>query len=258
MFLTPLTSTSISQSLARVLQLVLLWTMALSLGLFSALTQAGSLSVSPVLLSMTQAQNNRTITLRNTAATEGYYQLQLFAWSQEDGETRLVPQESLIVTPPLALIAPGASQLARVVRADGNTATDTEGSYRLIISEIPHDLLEQGDAAVNVLLRVSVPVFTQGPADAAPRLQASVTTREGNPHLRLENHGNSHARLTDASLADSQGQLTPWRAGLMGYVLPGSVFYWPLPDTATTATQLSVSINGTATMLALTPSEQTP
>lgn len=251
-------SSSIPQNLAHALRLALLWTMALSLGLFSALTQAGSLSVSPVLVSMTEAQNNRTITLRNTAASEGYYQLQLFAWSQEDGETRLVPQESLIVTPPLALIAPGASQLARIVRADGNAATDTEGSYRLIISEIPHDLLEQGDSAVNVLLRVSVPVFTQGPADAAPRLQASVTTREGKPHLRLENHGNSHARLTDAALADSQGQLTPWRAGLMGYVLPASTFYWPLPDNATEVTTLSVSINGTATTLALTPSEQAP
>ena len=251
-------SNSIPQNLAHALRLVLLWTMALSLGLFSALTQAGSLSVSPVLISMTQDQNNRTITLRNTAATEGYYQLQLFAWSQEDGETRLVPQESLIVTPPLALIAPGASQLARIVRTDGNATTNAESSYRLIISEIPHDLLEQGDSAVNVLLRVSVPVFTQGPAGAAPRLQASVTPRGGKPHLRLENRGNRHARLTDASLADSRGQLIPWRAGLMGYVLPGSAFYWPLPDTAADATQLNVSVNGTVTMLALTPSEQTP
>ncbi|WP_162925803.1 fimbrial biogenesis chaperone [Isoalcanivorax indicus] len=248
-------SGSTSQRLARILMLVLLWTMTLSLALFSALSHAGSLSVSPVLITLEPAQQNRTLTLRNTAAREGYYQLQLFAWSQEDGETRLTPQESLIVTPPLALIAPGASQLARIVRADQGVSSDREGSYRLIISEIPHDLLEQGDAAVNVLLRVSVPVFTQGPADAAPRLQASLTTRNGQPHLRLDNRGNRHARLTDASLADPQGQITPWRAGLLGYVLPDSVFYWPLPDDGTDATQLRVSVNGTATTLTL---EQAP
>lgn len=233
-----------------------LWTMTLVLALFSAVSQAGSLSVSPVLISLDATQNNRTLTLRNTAASEGYYQLQLFAWSQEDGETRLTPQESLIVTPPLALIAPGASQLARIVRAEGGASadqksSDRESSYRLIISEIPHNLLEQGDAAVNVLLRVSVPVFTQGPANAAPRLLASVTSRDGVPHLRLHNHGNRHARLTDASLADRQGQMRPWRAGLMGYVLPDSTFYWPLPDTGTDAAQLHVSVNGTATALPL-------
>ncbi|MCH8543421.1 MAG: fimbria/pilus periplasmic chaperone [Alcanivorax sp.] len=257
MFMRYFTSISISQNLAHTLKLVLLWTMALSLGLFSALTQAGSLSVSPVLVALETTQNNRTITLRNTAASEGYYQLQLFAWSQEDGETTLLPQETLIVTPPLALIAPGASQLARIVRADPAATADKEGSYRLIISEIPHDLLEQGDSAVNVLLRVSVPVFTKGPADAAPRLQASVTTREGRPHLRLDNQGNSHARLTDAALTAPGGESQPWRAGLMGYVLPGSTFYWPLPDTHTNATHLTVSINGDATTLALTPQEQT-
>lgn len=255
MFMKHLTSTSTSTRLARTLTLVLLWTMTLSLALFSALSHAGSLSVSPVLVTLEPTQQNSTLTLRNTAASEGYYQLQLFAWSQEDGETRLTPQESLIVTPPLALIAPGASQLARIVRADEGVPGAQEGSYRLIISEIPHDLLEQGDAAVNVLLRVSVPVFTRGPANAAPRLQARLTTRNGQPHLRLDNQGNRHARLTDASLADSQGQMTPWRGGLMGYVLPGSTFYWRLPDTGADAAQLHVSVNGSATTLTL---EQAP
>ncbi len=176
---------------------------------------AGQLTVAPIRLTMSPTQPNATFTLTNGSNEDGFYQLQLFAWEQENGETALKRQQDLIITPPVTMIPGNSDQVVRVVR-QRPTVSDREKSYRLIISEVPDTESERG-AQLKVLLRLSVPVF----AGDKSQTHALSVTRQQNRFV-IHNHGDGHARLVDAYWLDDKQQPHPIRKGLVGYALPDS------------------------------------
>ena len=210
---------------------------------------AGQLSVSPLMLTLEPGQNNTTLTLTNAHSEEGYYQLQLFAWEQVDGQQVLTPQADLVVTPPVALIPAGSKQIVRILRQGAPLSTDTEHSYRLFVSELPNENIHNS-SQVQVLVRLSLPLFVTGP-DQAPALTLSLEEQ----HLRVENTGNAHVRFVDTAWIDSAGEQHPWHQGLMGYVLPGSSKRWALPDSGQNMTALRAMVAGEEITLPLSGTE---
>ncbi len=198
---------------------------------------AGQLTVAPIRLTMSPTQPNATFTLTNGSNEDGFYQLQLFAWEQEGGETQLKRQQDLVITPPVTMIPGNSDQIVRVVR-QRPTDSEKEKSYRLIISEVPDTESERG-AQLKVLLRLSVPVFV---GDKSQTHALSVTRQQG--RFVIHNVGNGHARLVDAYWLDNQQQRHIIHKGLAGYVLPDSELWLDTDDFRGQPVAVTFTANG--------------
>ncbi|MBO1016482.1 molecular chaperone [Achromobacter sp. SD115] len=192
------------------------------------LAHAASLQISPVILNMDGAERATSMTLRNEGAEPIYGQVRVYAWRQTTTEDVLQETAALVASPPMIQIAPGGTQVVRLLQPEA-AKRPGEASYRLIIDEIaPPDPLRA--TGVQVRLRYSVPVFV----GAAPQIPAQrhltwSLVRDGRDWaLRVDNSGAHRAQLSDVALVVN-GKRHSLRDGLLGYVLGGSARQWPLP-----------------------------
>lgn len=193
-------------------------------------SQAANLQISPVSITFKLGQAAAGITLQNQGETAVYGQVRAFAWSQRDGEDVLTETADVIVSPPILEIGPQAAQTIRLVRRGGPALASEEGTYRLLIDEIPRGT--GLDSGVDILLRYSVPVFIEPGGTAAPILSWSVTRENGEWSLRVSNSGRMHAQLGATRLHSPTGGQYEVSKGLLGYVLPGQQRRWKLPTEA--------------------------
>jgi fimbrial chaperone protein len=176
-------------------------------------------------------------------------QVRSLDWSQSGGEDHYARQDIVVASPPIAQVAPGQRQLVRVIRRAAG-AGSAEHSYRLLIDELPKPFdpaaRTERTAELAVQMRSSIPLFTYDGSTAAadrPALQARTVLIDGRRFAEISNHGDHHARLTDLRVVRN-GQTVSVQAGLVGYVLPGAVMRWPLPDGVPAGGSLVVGVNG--------------
>lgn len=201
--------------------------------------QAAGLQISPVTLSLDPSQRAASMTLRNEGVTPIYGQVRIYAWDQTLNEDVLSETTALVASPPMIQIAPGATQVVRLLQPDAAPGPG-ERSYRLIIDEIaPPDPLHA--SGVQVRLRYSVPVFVG--ADPQAAVQEDLTwqvVQDGDGWaLRVQNSGRHRAQLSDVFIV-SKGQRRSVRQGLLGYVLAGNARQWTLPFKPSGAGAVSV------------------
>lgn len=184
---------------------------------------AASFSVSPVIAHLTEEQTITSFTIKNQAATQTAIELQLFRWQQIDGEERLTPAPELLVTPTIFKVPGNASQIIRVGMRQPIT-TEQEQAYRLILKEIP-SLPKPGFQGLNVLLRISIPIFVSK-SMTSPMLdwRASVNS-DGKLILESNNTGSGHTKLLHVSL-QGDSQPTPLNLYRQVYVLAGDHLRW--------------------------------
>ncbi|MDR6889823.1 MULTISPECIES: fimbrial biogenesis chaperone [Variovorax] len=226
----------------------------LALAWAHAFASASGLQVSPVTLTLQPAQNADGLWLSNTGDTVVHAQVRVYHWAQENGAEKLTPSRELFVSPPMVQLDASARQLIRVIRT-GATAGTVEGSYRVIIDELPVEMKEK--KGLQLVLRYSVPIFIAPTAQSpAPQLAWSLRREEGQAVLEVANRGGMHAQLADLEFVDTAGRRTPVHAGLMGYVLPGARMRWPLKTPAEAFAPggvLETKINGNATQENIPP-----
>lgn len=192
---------------------------------FSSALFAGQLTVAPLAMTMSHTQPNATYKLTNGSDKESFYQLQLFAWEQVNGETRLLKQDDLIVSPPVTLIPGNGEQRVRIIR-QRPTQSENEKTYRLIVSEVPDTESPQG-ANLKVLLRMSLPVFVGG---EGKEYALKAYYQDGT--LRVKNTGTKHARFSDVFWTNqASNQKYDIQKGLLGYALPGAELHLPAEKT---------------------------
>lgn len=181
-------------------------------------TWAASFTVSPVIAQLTEQQAITSFTIKNQAATPTAIELQLFRWQQIDGEERLTPAPELLVTPTIFKVPGNASQIIRVGMRQP-ISTELEQAYRLILKEIP-GLPKPGFQGLNVLLRISIPIFVSKNI-GAPTLNWRASTGDDDKLiLDIDNTGSGHTKLLHISLqADSQ--TTPLNIKRQVYLLAG-------------------------------------
>ncbi len=76
---------------------------------------AQALSVLPVNIFLPPGQKATTLTVTNQGKSETAIQVRAYAWNQPDGEDQLTTSDMVVVSPPLATIAPGATQVVRLI-----------------------------------------------------------------------------------------------------------------------------------------------
>jgi fimbrial chaperone protein len=182
---------------------------------------AQSLSVLPVNVFLPPGQNAATLTVTNHGDHESAIQIRPYAWNQPDGNDQLDATHALVVSPPIATIAPGASQVVRLILRQ--PPQDRETTYRIIVDQIPPPA-EPG--TVHIVLRLSIPIFAQPAARAVPHLQFHVESDGGQLYLVAVNDGLRHEAIRDIALSTSDGQKLKADSGSSPYILAGATHRW--------------------------------
>jgi fimbrial chaperone protein len=199
--------------------------------LFGAISHgviAGSFEVNPIRVDLSPTVRSVALSVRNGGADAMVVQVSVSAWSQEDGKDILTPTNEVLVSPPIATIAPDGEQIIRVGLRRAPDAK-RELSYRIFLQEVPPPP-KPGFQGLVVALRVGLPIFVQprqGPAKAT--LVWNAELRTGNTiHLKLENQGTGHIQISTVELfLPSEKEAIAEQSGL-AYVLPGQAREWGL------------------------------
>jgi fimbrial chaperone protein len=209
-----------------------------------AMPASGSgLQVEPV--SVTLRERAGVIWLANSGDTPMQAQVRVYRWNQGAGGETLEPSEDLIASPPMVRIPVGGRQMVRLI----STGTARcEDPFRLAIDELPGPAPKS--TGLRYVLHYSVPVFIAGRdcAGATPKLSWRIETGKDGARLLVENTGERHAQLAQASFTDAHGRRTELNPGLMGYVLAGSRMSFALAPQASVFAgggAIEILVNGT-------------
>jgi fimbrial chaperone protein len=205
-------------------------------------TMAGSFSVTPVRVELSQGHRTSVLTLRNPGDTPLTVQVSLVDWTQPEGEDRYAATHDVLATPPVFTIPGNSEQIIRVaLRRDADAARELP--YRIFFEEVPQAASRDFNG-LNVALRIGVPVFLQPRAAAHSDLSWEL---HGLPDGRLQidaiNRGAAHVQVTDFDLAFDASE-SRVHVGVVKYVLPGSRMSWTVTPPAGTSTAGAAHIHG--------------
>jgi fimbrial chaperone protein len=141
-------------------------------------------------------------------------QVEALDWSQPDGNDKLVPSKTLIVSPPFVTLTPNQRQTVRLLSTEN--AGGVEITHRLRVSQIP-DASPQ--AGVHILLQISIPVFVGVKHNDAPPLTWEGAMQGGALVLTVHNSGAYTAKLESIAVEGDASAKPP--VGPL-YVLPGA------------------------------------
>jgi fimbrial chaperone protein len=187
--------------------------------------QAQGLTVLPVNIEMPAGQLTTTMTIINNGTAETSVQIRALAWTQSDGTEQVTPSDEVMASPPIATIAPGATQIVRLVLS--KEPTGKEATYRLLLDQIPP---VAAPGTVRLALRLSIPIFAQPATRALPHVVYHIETSGGVSSLVAVNDGARHDTVRDVKLASTGGGTTAAAAG-SPYVLSGATRRWALTTT---------------------------
>jgi fimbrial chaperone protein len=196
-------------------------------------TRAEGLQLTPVIVELTRDQGNAILSLRNDTAAPVRYQLSAVTWDQDSaGQLKLAPTKDLILFPLLLALKAGEQRNVRVgVQPERFGAV--EKTYRVFLDQLPSPDRPGNKPAVQVLTRVSIPVFLE-PERSVPALRIErAEISQGKVSFQLQNVGNVRVRPTEivADALSGNGTAVTRQRWDGWYVLAGAdrAYEWPLP-----------------------------
>jgi fimbrial chaperone protein len=190
---------------------------------------ASTLRVDPIKVEISADRKIASIRVENEDNAPVAVRSYCLAWSQPNGEDRYEESDAMIVSPPVATIAPGATQIVRVGLRPG---APPRGAYRLIVEEIPPS--ETG-GGIHVALRLSLPLYVGLASGAPSRLQWRTFERpDRSLVVEAANPTDNYVRAEVADIAAATG-LAPSSITGFAVILPNSKRQWVLgakPDIA--------------------------
>ena len=182
-----------------------------------------ALSVLPVNVLLSPGQKATSLTVTNQGNSATSIQIRGYAWSQKDGDDQLTASDAVVVSPPLATIAPGASQVIRLILRQ--PPQGREATYRILIDQIPPPA-EPG--VVHMVLRLSIPIFAQPATRAVSHVQFHLEVSAGQLFLLGINDGLRHEAIRDIVLSTSDGRKLKAESNTSPYILAGATRRWPI------------------------------
>ena len=180
-----------------------------------------SLRVAPVIVQLPAGQKTATLTVSNDGGSATTFQIRAYEWGQQDNKDPLTPTSEVLASPPVATIAPGDSQIVRLVLRQ--LPQGREATYRILLDQIP-PAAEPG--IVHMLLRLSIPIFAQPATRTLPHVQFHLEHAAGQLLLVGVNDGRRHDSFRDISLSTGDGLTLKPVAGTLPYILAGSTRRW--------------------------------
>jgi fimbrial chaperone protein len=194
---------------------------------------AEGLQLTPVIVELTRDQTNAILSLRNDTASPVRYQLSAVTWDQDSaGQLKLAPTKDLILFPLLLALKAGEQRNVRVGVPPERFGA-VEKTYRVFLDQLPSPDRPGNKPAVQVLTRVSIPVFLE-PERTVPALRIEkAEISQGKVSFQLQNLGNVRVRPTEivADALSGNGTAVTRQRWDGWYVLAGAdrAYEWPLP-----------------------------
>ncbi len=182
---------------------------------------AQALSVLPVNIFLSPGQKATSLTVTNQGTAETAIQIRAYTWSQKGNDDPLIATDALVVSPPLARIAPGAAQIIRIILRE--PPQGQEATYRILIDQIPPPA-EPG--VVHMVLRLSIPIFAKPMTRAFPDVQFHLERDAGEIYLVALNAGLVHETIRNIVLSTSDGRKLKPDPSSSPYVLSGATRRW--------------------------------
>ncbi|QIL03195.1 molecular chaperone [Sphingomonas sinipercae] len=199
--------------------------LALALGVFGVQPAAAStFQINPVLVEVKPDKAAALITVDNVGTEPVVIRTKVLAWRQAAGADVYEDTRDIVLSPPLARIAAGGSQVIRL----GPKARDraSEKAYRIIIEEVPSQKSVSG--TVTMLLRFDVPCFILTANPAQPVLAWKATrSADGLVTLSASNAGGSRFQITSLQWGFASGG-TGKHQGRPGTILAGGMKSWKI------------------------------
>jgi fimbrial chaperone protein len=190
-------------------------------GMSGLAARAQSLAVLPVNVFLSPGQNATSLTVTNHGDKETAIQIRAYAWNQKGDDDDLAPTDAVVVSPPLATIAAGTSQVVRIILRQ--PPQGREATYRILIDQLPPPA-EPG--VVHVVLRLSIPIFAQPATRATPDVQFHLERDGEKFYLVGVNDGLHHEAIRDMVLTAGSGDQFKVGLGASPYILAGVTRRW--------------------------------
>jgi fimbrial chaperone protein len=184
---------------------------------------AQALSVLPVSIFLAPGQNATTLTVTNQGTSKTAVQIRAFAWGQQGDDNQLTTSDEVVVSPPIASIAPGANQVVRLILR--HPPQGREATYRILLDQIP-PAAEPG--VVHVVLRLSIPIFAVPATRALPHVQFHIELKAGQVYLVGINDGLRHEAIRDIELSTNDGRTLKGAPSSSPYILAGVTRRWDI------------------------------
>ncbi len=197
----------------------------ITIAFWSPAVLAQTLQIMPVTLGMPHGASTNTLFITNRGTAAETVQARPFLWNQTGGSDVLTPTGSLVVSPPMTIIAPGATQVFRILLRQ--PAEKTEISYRILFDELPPPVEDL--SGVRLALRLSVPVFALPEAARKGGTVWSVLVGSSGAFLHAENTGVQHMRVLHPVLQQDDTAKIAVPSANVSYILAGATQDWPLP-----------------------------
>lgn len=208
--------------------------------LTAAPAAAGSLEIGPIRLQMIGPERTATLTIRNVDSAPATVQIRTVDWSQPNGEDVYTPSAVMVVSPPLVTLAPGESQVVRVV-VEHLPDAQSERAFRLIFDELPPQR-EADNTGVQTAIRALVPVFITPSTEARPNVTWRARRSGEQLVITATNQGYTRERLINLNVTSDGQTLNSY--ALDGYVLAGGNRSWTLPVSSARSGLVTVSAEG--------------
>ncbi|HYG26496.1 MAG TPA: fimbria/pilus periplasmic chaperone [Caulobacteraceae bacterium] len=184
---------------------------------------AAGMLISPVVVEVDPDKTAAVVRITNQSQEPTSIRVRALSWGHRDGRDIFEETADVIVSPPMATIAPGATQVLRV--GERTRTGNVERAFRVVIEQVPADDSPQG---VRMAMRLDLPMYSGRKGSAAPRLQwRGLVDRDGFVTIEAHNTGATHESVTEVS-APGAGVEPLTLAGSKGVVLPGGAKRWKL------------------------------
>jgi len=198
------------------------------LGACVTVAQAGSFQITPLRVDLSASRSTATLAVKNQGDAPAVMHVRLFAWSQEGGRDTHTPTRDILATPPIFTIPAHGEQVVRIgLRRKPDPRREL--SYRVFLEEVPDGANPAAGQGVRVMMRFSLPLFVDTSAKPVTAHDwRAVLTSVGEIRLRLDNHGNRHAKVGVLSVSRPSGESPLAKHEGLAYVLPGQRREWTL------------------------------
>lgn len=178
-------------------------------------------SVAPLRLELAGPASSAVLRITNPSRREIGVQVRLFGWAQQAGEDAYFASNDVMISPSIIQIAPGQTQIFRVVRRD--TPSAGEKRFRVAIDQLPDPTLERAGEA-QARIRFTLPLFLDRDQAASADLGWSLDAAG----LHARNAGGQTVRIVGLTLQDATGAEIELEKNSLRYVQGGSTIHWPL------------------------------
>ena len=174
-----------------------------ALGILSS-AQASTFNVNPIKLHLSSSAKSAVLSVRNTSSEVLRFQITAYKWNQrEDGEVELKPTKDLVYFPRMMKLEPGAQRKVRLgmARKDDAKAEQGERTYRIIVEELPSRRSKKVANQLQILTRMSIPVFEAPPKVVKTSTVAGARAEAGKFSFDVQNNGTVHTMLKAVSVS---------------------------------------------------------